>query len=133
MNRSALLLWPAGRLVRAASLALGLALAAAVTSVGTAGAAPAALPSNCTQAGTTFTCTFTAAGESRFTVPFGVTSVAATAVGAQGGMFPRNGASGGLGAQATGTFSVTRGQTLYVEVDVLGGAGGTVAGLPLQP
>ena len=124
MHRSTFLSGPAGRLARAAPVAAGLALLAAVVSAGQASAAPAALPANCTQSGTTVTCTYTAGGESQFTVPQGVNSITATAVGAQGGTSFATDTPGGLGAQATGSLAVTPGQTLYLEVGVLGGAGG---------
>ncbi|MGO9752282.1 MAG: spherulation-specific family 4 protein [Solirubrobacteraceae bacterium] len=53
-------------------------------------------------------------------IPPGVSSVQITAVGAPGGQ-GATGVSGGAGAVATGTLSVTPGKTLYIEV---GGAGG---------
>jgi len=67
----------------AGSLALGASavLAAAVP----AQAAPAALPAGCTAASGTVTCTYTASGQTQFTVPPGVSSLTATVVGAQGG------------------------------------------------
>ncbi len=86
------------------------------------------LPAACSQSGTTVTCTYTSQGESQFDVPTGITSVTATAVGAQGGADFGSGTPGGLGAVASGTFSVTPGQVLFVEVDVLGGTGGTESG-----
>jgi hypothetical protein len=51
--------------------------------------------------------------EQTFTVPAGVTSVEVLAVGGHGGSAAR---SAGVGAQVTGTLSVTPGETLYVEV-----------------
>ena len=84
MNRPTLWSVPAVRLACAAPVAAGLALAAAVMSAGQSTAAPAAVPANCTQSGTTVTCTCTRGGKSQFTVPQGVNSITATAVGAQG-------------------------------------------------
>src|SRR5262249_21659833 len=125
MNRPAFLSLPAARrLAFAAPVAAGLALAAAVIPAGMASAAPTALPAHCTQSGTTVTCTYTAGGEAPFPVPPGVNSVTATATGAQGGAGYANQFPGGLGATASGTVSVTPGQTLYLEVGVLGGDGG---------
>jgi hypothetical protein len=65
----------------------------------------------------TITKTFSAQGESSFVVPHGVTSVEVDAVGAAG-----VGGLGGSGAEVKGTLPVTPGQTLYVEVDIGGGA-----------
>lgn len=74
-------------------------------------AAPAA-------AGTvTITRTFTAPGETPFVVPRNVSSVAVDAIGAAG-----TGQIGGAGAEVKGTLPVMPGQTLYVEVDIGGGA-----------
>jgi hypothetical protein len=123
MNRSSFVSWPAGRLARAAPVAAGLALAAAVVSAGQASAAPAALPSNCTHSGPTVTCTYGYTGnEQTFTVPAGVTSVHVTAIGAAGGRYGSD-YPGGSGGSAAAAFSVTPGATLYVEV---GGTGGGV-------
>ena len=104
---------------------VGLALAGVLAFCGLAfvGAA-AALPAGCTQGGPTATCTYTSGGETPFVVPNGVFSVTATAVGAQGQSDHFGQGSGGLGAQATGTIAVTPGETLYLEVNVLGGRGG---------
>jgi hypothetical protein len=69
-------------------------------------------------------------GEQTYVVPAGITSVAVSATGGSGG----NGANstGGLAAVATGELTVTPGETLYVEVGGVGGAGNlsaaTVAG-----
>src|SRR5215475_14151019 len=101
MRRPVFVSLPAGRLARAAPAAAGLALAAAVIPAGMASAAPAALPVGCTQSGTTVTCTFTAGGESRFTVPPEVSVITATAVGAQGSHDISSDTPGGLGARAT--------------------------------
>ena len=62
-------------------------------------------------------------------IPPGVSSVQITAVGAPGGQ-GATGVSGGAGAVATGTLSVTPGEALYIEVggagepNTSGGAGG---------
>jgi hypothetical protein len=88
-------------------------------------ATAAALPSGCTQSGTTVTCTYTSGGEHQFVVPSAVTSVTATAVGAEGGNDFGFNNPGGLGASATGTIGgLTSGQVLFVEVGILGGAAG---------
>lgn len=102
MNRPAFLSLPAVRLARAAPLAAGVALAAAVVPAGMASAAPSALPANCAQTGQAVTCTFGYTGaEQTFTVPAGVTSVQVTAIGA-GGSANFNGEPGGEGARVTG-------------------------------
>jgi hypothetical protein len=65
------------------------------------------------------TCTFTFVdGFQPFTVPAGVTSLQITADGAPGGSLS-NGASGGAGAEAHGTVTVTPGENL----DLLVGRG----------
>lgn len=104
-------------------VALLLTVALAFCGLAFAGTA-AALPAGCSQGGPTATCTYTAQGETAFVVPAGVTSVTATVVGAQGGTSFVGGASGGLGAQATGTIAVTPGESLFLEVNVLGAGGG---------
>jgi hypothetical protein len=76
----------------------------------------------------TITKTFTAPGESSFVVPHGVTSVHVDAIGAAGTSEPGMHASGGVGAEVSGTLSVTPGETLYPEVEVGGGAGGGETG-----
>jgi Bacterial Ig-like domain (group 3) len=89
--------------------------------------AAAALPSNCSQSGSTVTCTFSATGsEQTFTVPAGVSSVTATAVGGVGAAGTANGGAGGLGATVTGDLSVTPAGVLYVEVG--GNGAGTTGG-----
>jgi hypothetical protein len=93
-----------------------------------AGTAAAALPSQCSQAGTVDTCTFTTSGETAFTVPQNVNSIAATVVGKQGGS-SLSGTPGGDGAVAAGTMTVTPGQLLYLEVGVLGGSAGRDNGI----
>jgi hypothetical protein len=111
-----------GRLAR--RLVLVALPAGALAAVGVSGSAAAPLPSGCSQLGSTVTCTFTAQGESQFVVPQDVNSVIATVVGAHGGVDFASSAAGGLGARATGVVGVTPGETLYAEVNVLGGDGG---------
>ena len=126
MNRFAFLSLPAGHLARAAPLVAGLALAAVVVSAGQASAAPAALPTNCTQSGTTVTCMYTENGwrEPEFRGPVrSELGHSATAVGAPGGSAYVFSNPGGL----NGDGQLRRehgGETLYLEVDVLGGPGG---------
>jgi hypothetical protein len=63
------------------------------------------------------TVTFLPTGtEQTFTVPPGVTSLHAIAVGGRGGTGASNGGGGGFGALATADLPVTPGQVLYVEV-----------------
>ncbi len=70
----------------------------------------------------TQTKTFASVGESIFGVPAGVSSIAVTATGAEGGAgFPESTCTAGEGAVVNATIPVTFGQTLFVEV---GGAGG---------
>ncbi|MFI8456908.1 hypothetical protein [Kitasatospora sp. NPDC085464] len=80
--------------------------------------APAHAQGTCTTTGPTTTCTFAFTGaEQTFTVPAGVTQVDVTAIGAAGGLEALGGASGGRGAQVSGTLAgLSGGQTLYVEV-----------------
>ena len=119
MNRSSFLSSPAvRRLARAAPLAAGLALAAAVIPAGIADAAPATLPANCAQSGATVTCSYGyTGGEQTFTVPAGgITSVQVVARGAAGSANQEE-QPGGEGAQVTGTLGgLSPGQVLYVEV-----------------
>lgn len=82
----------------------------------------ATLPSNCTAAGATVTCTFSAGSEGTFTVPAAVSTVHVVAVGAGGG--GTLGGRGGPGAQVTADLSVSPGSTLFAEVNIGGGAGG---------
>lgn len=65
--------------------------------------------------------TFSTPGETAFTVPAGVTSLAVDVAGAQGGGGLLTNCQGGAGARITGTLAVTPGQRINVEV---GGAGG---------
>ncbi|WP_133161142.1 Ig-like domain-containing protein [Microterricola pindariensis] len=68
-----------------------------------------------------------AAGEN-WTVPAGVTSVTATVTGAAGGAGGGSeGAAGGAGGQATGTFTVSPGETLRIWGATAGGTGGIKA------
>jgi hypothetical protein len=65
--------------------------------------------------------TFSSTGaEQTCVIPTGVSSVSVMAVGGAGGANYNGTPSGGLGAVASGTLTVTGGETLYVEV---GGAG----------
>ncbi len=91
-------------------------------------AASSLLPSQCAQSGTTETCTFTTTGETQFTVPENVSSIRATVVGGHGGT-SLSGTQGGLGAVGAGTIAVTDGETLFLEVNVLGGTAGRDNGI----
>ncbi|GHK03709.1 hypothetical protein ACWEWI_19355 [Streptomyces sp. NPDC003753] len=71
------------------------------------------------------TCTYTTTGEDTFTVPSGVTSIHVVTDGAAGAS---SSGAGGAGAQVTADVPVTPGSTLYVEVGVGGGPGGTTRG-----
>ena len=116
----------------AGALGLAVAVIPAVASPALA-ATPGGItsPSGCTESATTVTCQDTLPGESTFIVPPGVTSITATAVGADGGQETVFNGGGGSGAVATGTLAVTPGETLYLEVDVLGGAPGQAGGVAL--
>ncbi len=109
-----------GNVVRLFAATVGVSAVCAVAFAGSA----AAFPTGCSQSGTTVTCTYTSGGETAFVVPAGVSSVNATVVGAQGGNDFLSDGAGGLGAQASGTIPVTSGETLYLEVDMLGGRSG---------
>lgn len=113
-----------------AALAVGSALADAAIGIGQTGTpiqankqgtgSAQALPSRCSQAGTTVSCTFSYTGVAQgFTVPAGVGSVTVAAFGAQGGH--ANLSDGGLGGEATATLSVNAGDVLEV---LVGGQGG---------
>ena len=84
------------------------------------GVARAALPSNCSQSGSTVTCTYTGAGISTFAVPVGVASLDVTAIGAGGG--------GDQGSVAGGRGASVEDQAVPVSLGslevVVGGAGG---------
>lgn len=100
------------------SCALG--LSAAVAAFAGVGFAPAGAV-----AAETRSASFTSAGQSRFIVPAGVTSVEVTLIGGHGGLGNvSNGAQalGGAGASAVATLSVSPGELLFVEV---AGAGGS--------
>jgi hypothetical protein len=119
-----------------AKVVLGAMVVAVVGPVGVAEAGPstAALPSNCSQAGTTVTCVFSYTGaEQTFVVPVGPSELTMDLRGASGG---RGGdGRGGLGGVASQSLSIGAGsdsderiyagQTLYVEV---GGAGSDYSG-----
>jgi hypothetical protein len=100
--------------------AVGLSAAAALSTVtaGAASAAPAALPSNCTESGLTVTCAYGYTGaEQTFVVPAGVTAVQATAIGAAGGGSSFLDLIAGSGGIASAAVPVTATETLYVEVE----------------
>ena len=104
--------------VGAALAALGLA---AVTGQ-SAGASP--LPTNCVQSGEQVTCTYHYVGDHQsFFVPDGVSTLKITADGAPGGSI-LNAASGGAGAEANATVTVTPGSALKVEVGGTGALNG---------
>ena len=101
------------------------------------GSARATLPSNCSQSGSTVTCTYTGAGNYTFTVPGGIDSLDVTAVGAAGGT-GFNGVvplAGGPGASVQDTaVPVSAGQALGVVVGGVGGGGtGTNGGAGGSP
>jgi hypothetical protein len=99
-------------------------LAAGLMTAPLADAAGARLP-HLRFGGGTATFTYTGA-EQTFTVPAGTSSVSITAIGAAGGAGQDSTSSGGAGGQgrsATGTASVSPGETLYVEVGGVGLAG----------
>ena len=122
MNRPAFLSLPARRLARAAPVAAGLALAAAVIPAGAA----AALPSNCSQSGATVTCTFATPGTGQsFTVPAGVSSLSVTLYGGVGGTNFNGDQPGGDGAGVTADLSTSPGALLGIDVGGAGGGGTT--------
>src|SRR5260370_10033414 len=105
MHRSTFLSLPAGRLARAAPVAAGLALVAAVVPAGKASAAPA----GCTTSGNPVTRIFLETGGAQtWTVPSRVTQATLTPYGAEGNNHSRHPASG-LGANGTATLPVTTG------------------------
>jgi uncharacterized repeat protein (TIGR01451 family) len=85
-----------------------------------AGAPPAsaALPAECTQSGTTVTCTYTS-GDNVFVVPTGVSSLHVVAIGGRGSD-SANGefydSVGGYGARVTGDLPVTPGDPMHAIV-----------------
>ena len=84
------------------------------------GSAAAALPSGCSEAASTVTCSFSFTGAAQsFTVPSGVNSITVSAFGAQGG------GSGGLGGEAAAVFAVSPGAALEM---LVGGQGGSSTG-----
>lgn len=109
--------------VRGAGVGLSLATVGVfgLGSVTFAGSA-AALPANCSQSDSTVTCAYSPGPEATFVVPAGVGSLHVVASGANGGSTFLG--QGGAGAQATSDLSVTPGTTLYIEVNVGGGASG---------
>lgn len=98
-----------------------------VAAAALAGPAMASLPSNCSQSGSTVTCTYTGAGTYSFTVPGGVSSLDVEAAGARGG----SGAGGpeGFGADVRDSaVPVTANDVLSVVVGGVGGAGTLTTG-----
>ena len=109
-------------------IAFVLALPLAVL-LGAGQAHAANLPSNCTQSGTTVTCTFSPGPEGTFAVPAGVASVHVVATGQGGGTpNPPGSVVGGPGAQVTADLGVRAGSTLFVEVAIGGGASTSTIG-----
>jgi hypothetical protein len=104
------------------SAAIGMASAALLA--GSAMLAPpaqAALPTGCSESGSTVTCSYAFTGaEQKFTVPSGVSAVHVEAVGAPGSAsapIPQTYTnSGGSGAIADAELFVSPRETLYVEV-----------------
>ena len=93
---------------------------------GVGGSAASALPTNCSQAGTTVTCTFGETGAPvTWAVPAGVTSAALTLYGGSGGSSGGS-AVGGAGAEATGAVSLAGISAL--SLDVAGAGGNTPHG-----
>lgn len=124
------LLAPAGGLPAAA--VLGVLLLAGSGRSALAGT-KAGLPSDCSQSGSTVTCSFSYTGaEQAFAVPKGITHLRVTAVGAAGfNNAPQGGGTGGAGGTASATISVTPQSDLYVEVGGTGGDGGWNGGAGL--
>jgi hypothetical protein len=123
MSRSLRAAWLGrGRLAARLAVVVPLGLLAAY---GVGGSAASALPSNCSQAGDTVTCTFGFTGTpTTWTVPAGVTSAALTLYGGSGGAGSTNvgvGGPGGAGAEVTGTVSLAGVSTLTINVAAVGG------------
>lgn len=104
---------------------------------GAASAAPTqALPSQCTQSGSTVTCTYLAAGgQQTLAIPTTATNVRITARGGAGGAGGAGGggaagAAGGSGAVVTAAPTTVAGKTLTIAPGGQGGAGtnGTATG-----
>jgi len=133
------------KLMKAAAVApLGAALGV-LAAVITAGPASAS-SGDCVTAGKVTTCTFIYTGGAQtWTVPAGIKSASFTLYGAEGGTavggtvggVPVPGGPGGLGAQVTGTLSVTPGSVLQINVGQAGagngaatfGGGGSASGI----
>lgn len=99
--------------ILAGILAAGLVVAGTLATVSPAEAA--STPS-CSQVAAVVTCTVTfsyTGSEQQFTVPAGISAVTALAIGGHGGAHSN---AGGEGASTSGSFAVSAGQTLYVEV-----------------
>src|SRR5271155_4265393 len=107
-------------LIHRSVVVAGAAAALLVPVLAVAGPA-AALPSNCSQSGSTVTCTFSATGSASWTVPPGVSRATFTVDGAAGGGGANVDASGGLGGQVSAALTaLSSGQVFTVSV---GGAG----------
>jgi hypothetical protein len=86
-------------------------------------------PASVAQAGEPVTVRFTEPGGRMFTVPSGVTSVRAVAIGGRGG---QGGVGfGGFGARVTADLAVAPGQALWIEVGGAGGVGGISTTMPV--
>jgi hypothetical protein len=108
-------------LIQRTVVAAGASAALLVPAVALAGPV-AALPSNCAESGSTVTCTFAETGAPvAWPAPAGVTSAALTLYGGSGGT--ENGASGGAGAEVTGTVSLSGISALTLNVAGAGGGG----------
>ena len=117
MHRSTFISVPAVRLARAAPVAAGLALAAAMVPAAQASAASA----GCTTSGSQVTCVFLETGGAQtWTVPVGATSATFTLYGAGGGP-SSTGEPGGLGAKVAATLPVSQGTVFQVNVGQGGG------------
>jgi hypothetical protein len=119
---------------RSAAVLAGVAAVAAGLAASPASASPAqpgAAGTHKFASPVSVTYTYTGS-EQTFVVPYGVTSINVTAVGAAGGGGAAAGGSaggiGGAGEQVASTLPVTPHGTLYVEVGGEGGAGTTIAG-----
>ncbi len=99
------------------------------------GVARAALPTGCTQAAQTITCTYTS-GSNAFTVPARVSSISVLAIGGAGGssVFCTTtvgcsiDVAGGFGARVAGELTVSPGTTIYAAVGVNGANGSPGSG-----
>jgi HYR domain len=115
-----------GRLAARLAVVVPLGLLAAY---GVGDSAASALPSNCSQTGSTVTCTFGFTGTpATWTVPTGVKSAGFTLYGGSGAAGSTNvgvGGPGGAGAEVTGTVSLSGVSSLTVNVAGSGAINGT--------